>query len=135
MKAQAGKVFTINGERIQKEVAIIYFNYTTSGYVVLEFSDGTLMSYNMNRLAYNQEVATKIQKPTVSAFRIDKHIGNVMQLSGVQPGAAIYIYDSNGKLMTRSTASDQQHTIDLGNLQKGVYLLHIGEQTVKFFKD
>lgn len=55
-------------------------------------------------------------------------------LSNCTAGTAILVYHLNGTKLLTQTASEGKTEIEVGDLPKGVYLLKVGDVTIKFTK-
>ena len=64
--SQAEGVFKVNGEIIEKTPALITMDYSQTGYLQVKFSDGSVVSYNMNLVEFypDYNIATSIQNTT-----------------------------------------------------------------------
>ena len=46
--SRADGVFKVNGEEIKKTPTLITLDYSKAGYIQVQFSDSSVVSYNMN---------------------------------------------------------------------------------------
>ena len=106
--AQAKQTLTINGQTLSKSVSNITFDGDN---VVLTFSDATQQTADMETvvLSFEYSPSTTIQN-----------------LSGNDEEAIVTIYDTQGRLITTTTAGEAKTT-----LRNGIYVLKNGQQTKK----
>ena len=68
-------------------------------------------------------------------FHIKGHVSDVLRLEDVTPGAEIGIYAANGAQKYLGKADGKNASVDVSRLSRGVYLLRVGRQAVKFIKE
>lgn len=128
MSAQAGNVqtLTINGEKVEKLVTRITFEGDEA---VLTFSDQTMQKSDMEsvKLSFTPEDLTAI------GF-IKNAVNKSFSIEGLEPGTEILIYNAEGKLVIKGSASENLTILKTASLKKGVYLMKAGRQVVKFVK-
>ena len=61
-------------------------------------------------------------------------VGNELRVEGAEPGADVMIYSAGGALLMKGKADSSLYVTNVSRLQRGVYLLQIGKQAVKFIK-
>jgi len=137
--SHAQGVFKVNGEDIQKTPALITLDYSQIGNILVQFSDGSVVSYNMNLVEfYPNEVSSvsSIQNTMKEGpfFYIKGHVRDVLRLEGVTPGAEIGIYSANGAQKYLGKSNGKDTSVDVSLLGRGVYILRVGRQAVKFIK-
>ena len=135
--SQAAGVFKVNGEVIRKTPTLISLDYSQTGNILVQFSDSSVVSYNMNLVEFYPNEATSVQNTMKEGtfFHIKGHVGDVLHLEGVTPGAEIGIYAANGAEKYRGKSNGKNASVDVSRLSRGVYLLRVGRQAVKFIKE
>ena len=138
--SQAAGVFKVNGEVITKTPTLITLDYSQIGNILVQFSDGSVVSYNMNLVEfYPNEVSSvsSIQNTMKEGpfFYIKGHVRDVLHLEGVTPGAEIGIYSANGAQKYLGKSNGKDTSVDVSRLGRGVYILRVGRQAVKFIKE
>lgn len=134
---QAAGVFKVNGEVIEKTPALITLDGYQAGYLQVKFTDGSVISYNMNLIEYYPNETTSIKEVAKDGlfFQIKGRVRDVLYLEGITLGADISIYSASGVQEFRSKASSENTTVDVSRLGQGVYILRVGHQSVKFMKE
>ena len=137
ISSRADGVFKVNGEDIQKTPTLIALDHSRAGYILVQFSDSSVVSYNMNLVEYYPNEVNAIQNTMTEGtfFRIKGHVRDVLHLEGITPGAEIGIYAANGVQKYLGKADGKNTSVDVSRLSRGVYLLRVGRQAVKFIKE
>ena len=135
--SQAAGVFKVNGEDIQKTPTLITLDNSKIGNILVQFSDNSVVSYNMNLVEFCPNESSSIQdtKKDGAFFFIKGHVRDILQLEGITPGAEIGIYAANGVQKYLGKSSGRNASVDVSRLSRGVYLLRVGRQAVKFIKE
>ena len=135
--SQAGGVFKVNGEDIQKTPTLITLDYSQVGYIQVQFSDGSVVSYNMNLVEFCPNEVNAVQSAMKEGpfFHIKGHVRDVLRLEGITPGAEIGIYSANGAQKYRGKSDGKNTSVDVSRLSRGVYILRVDRQAVKFIKE
>lgn len=137
VQAQSDRLLKINGEAVAKDPVTIILDYEQTGNVIVEFTDGSKVSCNMNRLEILPNGPTAIRKMDADKagfFVIKGAVRDELRVEGAEPGADVMIYSADGTLLMKGKTDSSLYVTDVSHLQRGVYLLHIGKQTVKFIK-
>jgi hypothetical protein len=128
LTVQAKKVQTliINGEKVERVVARITFEGDNA---VLTFSDQSVQKADMGnvKLSFTPEDLTSIGI-------IKNPVNKTFSIEGLEPGTEIVIYNTDGKQVLTTYASDNFTILKMTSLKKGVYLMKAGKQVVKFVK-
>ena len=135
--SRAEGVFKVNGEYIKKTPTLITMDYSQIGNILVQFSDSSVVSYNMNLVEFYSDEAASVQNTMKDGafFHIKGHVRDVLQLEGVTPGAEIGIYAANGAQKYLGKSNGKNSSVDVSRLSRGVYLLRVGRQAVKFIKE
>ena len=135
--SQAAGVFKVNGEDVMKTPTLITLDYSRAGYILVQFSDSTVVSYNMNLVEFCPNETNSIQSTTKEGtfFFIKGHVRDILHLEGITPGAEIGIYAANGAQKYLGKSNSKNMSVDVSHLSRGVYLLRVGRQAVKFIKE
>lgn len=133
----AGGVFKVNGEVIKKTPTLITMDYSQIGNILVQFSDSSVVSYNMNLVEFYTDEANSIQNTMKEGpfFHIKGRVGDVLHLEGITPGAEIGIYAANGAQKYLGKSDGENTSVDVSRLGRGVYVLRVGRQAVKFIKE
>ena len=135
--SQAAGIFKVNGEEIKKTPTLITMDYSQIGNILVQFSDSSVVSYNMNLVEFYPNEVNAIQNTMKEGtfFHIKGHVRDILQLEDVTPGAEIGIYAANGAQKYLGKADGKNTSVDVSRLSRGVYLLRVGRQAVKFIKE
>lgn len=135
--SRADGVFKVNGENIQETPTLITLDYSRAGYILVQFSDSSVVSYNMNLVEFYPNEVNAIQNTMKEGafFHVKGHVRDVLHLEGITPGAEIGIYAANGAQKYLGKADGKNSSVDVSRLSRGVYLLRVGRQAVKFIKE
>ena len=103
----------------------------------MQFSDSSVVSYNMNLVEFYPNEVSSVQNTMKDGpfFYIKGHVSDVLRLEGVTPGAEIGIYAANGVQKYLGKSSGRNASVDVSRLSRGVYILRVGRQAVKFIKE
>lgn len=135
--SRADGVFKVNGEYIKKTPTLITLDYSQIGNILVQFSDSSVVSYNMNLVEFYSDEAASVQNTMKDGafFHIKGHVRDVLQLEGVTPGEEIGIYAANGAQKYLGKSNGKNSSVDVSRLSRGVYILRVGRQAVKFIKE
>ena len=135
--SQAAGIFKVNGEEIKKTPTLITMDYSQIGNILVQFSDSSVVSYNMNLVEFCPNEVNSIQNTKMEGtfFHIKGHVRDILQLEDVTPGAEIGIYAANGAQKYLGKSDGKNTSVDVSRLSRGVYLLRVGRQAVKFIKE
>lgn len=135
--ARADNVMKVNDELLKKEFVYITFDNSQPGNLLVQFADSTILSFNMNQVEILPNEVSSVEgiKTNQSFFSFKGLVGDELRLDGVEPGSAIQVFSAGGTLVLSEKAAASQHAVNVSNLKKGVYLLRVGKQAVKFTKN
>ena len=125
-KAESKQTLTINGQTVESVVTRITFEGDN---VVLHFKGGDSQTADMDAVVLGFEYS-----PTTSISVLRGTVDNYLNLSGLDEGTVVSIYDAQGKLITTTTAREAKAVLSVSTLRSGVYVLKAGRQVVKFVK-
>ena len=96
--------------------------------------DGTL--YQVAGVAFGQFDLTAIQEAAVCPATLLQLRSNAqtLTLSGCEPQQTVTLRDMSGRTVKSLKTSERQTEIPVGNLPAGIYLLTVGNTTLKFQK-
>ena len=135
--AQTDRLLIINGEVVEKDLVTITLDYEEIGNVIVEFTDGTKVSCNMNRLEIlpnGNTAVRKVEGAKDGFFVIKGAVRDDLRVEGAEPGSDVMIYSASGTLLMKDKTDISLYVTNVSRLQHGVYLLRISKQTVKFVK-
>ena len=135
--SQAAGVIKVNGEEIKKTPTLITMDYSQIGNILVQFSDSSVVSYNMNLVEFCPNEVNAIQNTMKEGtfFHIKGHVRDVLCLEGLTPGAEIAVYSANGEQKYLGKSNGENMSVDVSRLSRGVYVLRVGRQAVKFIKE
>ena len=135
--SQAAGVIKVNGEEIKKTPTLITLDYSRAGYIQVQFSDSSVVSYNMNLVEFCPNEVNAIQNTMKEGtfFHIKGHVRDVLHLEGITSGAEIAVYSANGEQKYLGKSNGENMSVDVSRLSRGVYVLRVGRQAVKFIKE
>ena len=135
--SQAAGVIKVNGEEIKKTPTLITLDYSKAGYIQVQFSDSSVVSYNMNLVEFCPNEVNAIQNTMKEGtfFHIKGHVRDVLCLEGITSGAEIAVYSANGEQKYLGKSNGENMSVDVSHLSRGVYVLRVGRQAVKFIKE
>ncbi len=135
--SQAAGVIKVNGEEIKKTPTLITLDYSRAGYIQVQFSDSSVVSYNMNLVEFCPNEVNAIQNTMKEGtfFHIKGHVRDVLHLEGITSGAEIAVYSANGEQKYLGKSNGENMSVDVSHLSRGVYVLRVGRQAVKFIKE
>ena len=135
--SQAAGVIKVNGEEIKKTPTLITLDYSKAGYIQVQFSDSSVVSYNMNLVEFCPNEVNAIQNTMKEGtfFHIKGHVRDVLCLEGLTPEAEIAVYSANGEQKYLGKSNGENMSVDVSRLSRGVYVLRVGRQAVKFIKE
>jgi hypothetical protein len=135
--SQAAGVIKVNGEEIKKTPTLITLDYSKAGYIQVQFSDSSVVSYNMNLVEFCPNEVNAIQNTMKEGtfFHIKGHVRDVLHLEGITSGAEIAVYSANGEQKYLGKSNGENMSVDVSHLSRGVYVLRVGRQAVKFIKE
>lgn len=125
IKAATTQTITINGEVVSKVVTQITFDGDN---VILTFADDSFTTEDMGNVTISFSSTTSIKD--ISAFQMNKIVGDNLEIEGLAEGTEVSIYDISGKQIFATKSSN----INVSGLKSGVYVLKAGNQIVKFVK-
>ena len=137
VQARSNRLLKINGEEVEKDPVTITLDNEEAGNVIVAFSDGTKVSCSMNRLEIlpnDPSAIRKVEGAKVGFFVIKGAVRDELRVEGAEPGADVMIYSAGGTLLMKGKTDSSLYVTDVSRLQRGVYLLQIGKQAVKFVK-
>ena len=125
-KAEGKQQLTINGQTVENVVTRITFEGDN---VVLHFKGGDSQTADMDAVVLGFDYS-----PTTTVSVLRGTVDKFLNLSGVDDGTVVTIYDAQGKLVTTTTAREAKAVLSVSTLRSGVYMLKAGRQAVKFIK-
>lgn len=128
--ANAGNEVLINGNKADKDAAKIEFDGDKA---IVAFTDGSTFNYDMEEV---EIVFTKTSTPLNKGgfLQLNNVVDDEMQISGLTGGENLQICNTLGEVLLSKKAESENVTLDLKTIAKGVYLLKIDNQSIKFVK-
>ena len=126
VKAGTTQTLIINGEVVEKVVTKITFE---GDLAVLTFADETFISEDMGNVIM-QFTSSPTSIKNVEAFKLNKAVGDNMEIDGLVEGTQVQVFDATGKQVIVTN----DPTINVSSLKPGMYILKAGNQIVKFAK-
>ncbi len=121
----------INGQPVEKTLVQITFSGDD---IILRFDDSSTQTADMGDVIirlYDDDTTAIDQLQT---FRLRQPVDGRLEMVGLAAGTTIFIYDTTGKILMRTTASQPTTSIDISSFKRGIYLIKTGKQIIKFIK-
>lgn len=120
----------INGNLAEKEPAKLQFDGDNAQVV---FSDGSSFNYDMEsvEIVFGSSSSAEM---VPSFYSLNTEVDDVLSVSGLEVGQDLKIFASSGMMLFQSKATAQTENINISRLSKGVYILTIGNTSIKFIK-
>jgi hypothetical protein len=112
----------------------------SEGNLVLAYKSGSSELYGLSTIQklYFDNITSVADNSSGDGSKISVYpnpVGNVIMLKNIPGGITpVFIYGVDGKLLIRAEISSDSQTIDVSNLQCGLYLIFADGQAVKFIK-
>jgi hypothetical protein len=121
--------FRVNGYSIYKEVTEIIFEDSR---VLLKWNDSSISSDFCARTMYELLNADRINDAHI--YAASGLQGDNITVDGLEIGTKVFIYDMNGRQLIVQPVSQKQTSVNLSNLNTGIYLLKNQNTIMKFVK-
>ena len=121
----------INGQPVEKTVVQLTFSGDN---VILHFNDNSTQTTDMGDVTIRlfDNGTTDIRQ--LQTFRVKQPVDGRLVIEGVAAGIPVFIYDTTGKMIQRTIATEDITILDISSLKRGIYLLKTGKQIIKFIK-
>ena len=121
----------INGQPVEKTVVQLTFSGDN---VILLFEDNSTQTTDMGDVTIRlfDDGTTDIRQ--LQTFRLKQPVDGRLVIEGVVAGVPVFIYDTTGKMILRTIATEGMTILDISSLKRGIYLLKTGKQIIKFIK-
>jgi len=86
------------------------------------------------RFLISEDVGIKIPDLPSRVFIFPNPVTTNLTISGTDKDVKINLFDLSGKLLKSVSAQDNSTNVNVTSLQRGVYLLQVGGQVLKFIK-
>lgn len=110
----------------------------TSENIELRLKDGSVLTYtygDVQKLYWNDDKATKVEKDTTLKQPVININGNRIIISGLVSGENVNVYNVNGMAFYSKVVKDGRNNVNIDIKDHGVYIVHIGNRlTFKFKK-
>lgn len=123
------QTITINGETVEQTAVQLAFSGDN---VTLTYADRTTQTADMATVSITFNTSTGIG--AISAFEYRGLVDGQMNISGLNAGTQVCVYDNAGRQLFSQQATGSSMQMDATTLAPGVYVLRVGQQTVKFLK-
>ena len=128
--AGASNEVLINGNKAEKDAAKLEFDGDKAK---VEYSDGSTFNYDMEEVEI-LFTTTSSQNTVANFLKLNSVVTDELQISGLNGGENLLVCNTLGETLVSRKADCESVTIDLKGLSKGVYLLKIDNQSIKFLK-
>ena len=121
----------INGQPVEKTVVQLTFSGDN---VILLFEDNSTQTTDMGDVTIRlfDDGTTDIHQ--LQTFRLKQPVDGRLEIEGVAAAVPVFIYDTTGKIIQRTIATEGMTILDISSLKRGIYLLKTGKQIIKFIK-
>ncbi|MBR6105461.1 MAG: T9SS type A sorting domain-containing protein, partial [Paludibacteraceae bacterium] len=99
----------------------------------IEYSDGSTFNYDMEEVEIYFTL-TSSAKNAANFLKLNSVVTDEMQISGLNGSEKLEVRNTLGETLLSHKANAESVTLDLRTLSKGVYLLKLDNQSVKFIK-
>jgi len=135
--AQSFKMITVSADGVELTYAVsdvqkIVFDQGNSAMTV-ELKAGSDVT-NIKSISFSEITGIENQKVESSIFVFPNPVKETLTVNGVKKGAIINLYGLTGGLLQTVPAQENSTNINVAFLKQGVYLLRVGEKTIKFIK-
>jgi len=89
---------------------------------------------NIKRVRFSTKTGIENPKLEETIFVFPNPVKNTLTVIGTEKGVTINLLTVSGMLLRSIIAEDSNVDINVSSLQSGLYLLQIGDKTVKFIK-
>lgn len=121
-------VIRVNGNEVSKVVTEVSMD---DEHLTLKWNDNTLLTGRIARLMVD---LTKSDINNAQLMNISGIQNDQMSIEGLTMGSPLYIYDLQGQLLMSQTVDQDLLSIDIHNLNTGIYLLKNNNTVMKFVK-
>ncbi|MBO4332145.1 MAG: T9SS type A sorting domain-containing protein [Paludibacteraceae bacterium] len=128
--ANADNEVLINGNKMEKDAAKLEFDGDKA---TIEYSDGSTFNYDMEEVEIFFTL-TSSAKNAANFLKLNSVVTDEMQISGLNGSEKLEVRNTLGETLLSHKANAESVTLDLRTLSKGVYLLKLDNQSVKFIK-
>lgn len=128
--ANADNEVLINGNKMEKDAAKLEFDGDKA---TIEYSDGSTFNYDMEEVEIYFTL-TSSAKNAANFLKLNSVVTDEMQISGLNGSEKLEVRNTLGETLLSRKANAESVTLDLRTLSKGVYLLKLDNQSVKFIK-
>lgn len=112
---------------------------TFDGQMVVEDKQGQILQEGVTCVLFaEREIDTalpQVESQPAQLFVFPNPVVEQLTVTGTDAQMPLRLFDINGRLVNVFETSDGQTQINVSNLNKGNYLLQIGNQVVKFIKN
>lgn len=122
----------INNKEVEKAS---YRIEAVGTYLKFTFEDATFVLGKMNDTLIFFDDETGVDSVVMPCFyNVKEEIHGILKIEGVPIGERITIYSANGNQQYSAFCHESSVSIDIGNFPKGVYIIRVNEQSIKFIK-
>lgn len=127
--ASGSPSFKVNGNEISTVVESITFDGDNA---ILHFSDGTQSSHDISivEILFPQ-ISTLMEN---SSYIFSQIVHDQLIIENCTGNQLVCIFDMAGRLMHQTRSEEGIFSIDVNHINAGVYILKIGNESVKFIK-
>jgi len=135
MMAQSFNMIVLKADGNETQYAVsdvqkIVFDNST---MTVELKSGENVA-DVTRVSFKDATGVETLKPESSVSVFPNPVQETLTVKGVKKGAVINVFDMSGGLLQTVTTQENTANINVSSLQKGVYLLQVDKQVVKFIK-
>lgn len=130
--ANAGQEVLINGAPAQKDAATLQFDGDKA---TVAYTDGSTFTYDMEEVEVRFSQSSSAATAPAAFLKLNTVVNDVINIDGANKGDVVKIADAKGVVLFYTVAADCHLNIDATPFAPGVYMLTIGNQSVKFVKE
>ena len=122
----------INNQEVEKTSYRIEAEGT---YLKFTFEDGTFITERMNAALIFFDAETGINNAIMpDIYKVREEVDGVLKIDGLKPGDKLDLYSANGSQLYSTTCRESSISVNVSNLKRGVYVVRVNKQSVKFIK-
>lgn len=126
-------IVTDKGDTIELS-KVSYFLATSTETFDIVCSDGTMVS-RVSGISFEQRESTDIhdvKAPNDAMF--SQIVNDQLIISNVKPGTTAQVLDLSGNSIIIQVLTDRHNVINVSQLQTGIYILRVDDNSIKFIK-
>lgn len=134
------RVTFLTGSDYQKAIATIGRLMVSDNVLRIYAHDGSLLIERslseVDKLVFEDDVQTSTIQEFSSSLRVYPNPAQeILFIEGVEDNTTVRLFSSDGQLLDMSRASGAQVQLSVATLPRGIYLLQVGADILRFIKE